>query len=396
MSRALRPIVHRRRCRSTLTVALIASAMVTALVLAGLQVFVVALDGGDPRIDPRAVIVATPPHDRAIVVPMPMALVFDLTAPAARSECPAEVTEVPPGTLAPLPESVDRVRPAPSNAQWIATWNAQHIYVSTDAGASFARVLDGPGEVRDVTFDCFGHVFALRGEQFGARANGRELWRAFLAPAAWLVGGGPDAIVVGRADTIDNPQNRIAISGDLGATWRYLELRGDFEGGRVSGRQDARGVIRIAAAIPDCMDDMLDAVTVRGDTVAEDRTDISESAAFARYGDLEVAGDSVRHTGTGAWQPIEGLPPATDPPERSTPLEGPYPVIARGAQLLRIVRGVARALPVEAVGAAQAVDLAGRVWCIDGGQLALARYAAIVSRNVRAWVAQALPVSSSR
>ncbi len=366
---ALRPIVHRARCHRSLAVPLIATSAAIAIVLVGVRVFAL----GEPRAslaEPRNVIVVAPGHDRAIVVPMPVPLA--LPTVAVRAACPTEVAVVRHGDPAGLPEPIDHVRPAPSNAQWIAAWNEHSIFVSTNAGAAFARVLDGPGEVRDVAFDCYGHVFALRGQQFGVRAAGHELWRAFEAPNAWLVGGGPDAIVIGRADTVDNPRNRISITPDLGATWRYLDLRADFEGGAVSGRQDAVGVIRVAAAIPDCMDDILDAITVRGDAVTEDWKGIAEGARFARYGDLEVADASLRHTGADPWQPIGGLPPPSDPPAQARPLEGPYPVMANGAQLFRIVRGVARALPVEAVGEAQAVDAAGRVWCIDGGVLALA------------------------
>ena len=50
--------------------------------------------------------------------------------------------------------------------------------VSLDGGLTFTQVLDGPGAVRDVTFDCFGHAVALRANKVGIRDGTRETWRA--------------------------------------------------------------------------------------------------------------------------------------------------------------------------------------------------------------------------
>ncbi len=363
MSHALRPIVQRARRRHSLAVPLIATSAAVAIVLVGVEILAL------PLAEPRTVIVPTPAHDRAIVVPMPVALAFEPPTPP-RPACPAEATELAAVKIAHLPEAVDEVSPAPSNARWIAAWNAKHLFVSTDGGASFTRVLDGPTDVLGATFDCFGHVIALRSGQVGVVDGERERWHA--TGAQLVVGGGPDIVTLGSTSIDRESRAQIGLSSDLGATWRYHEGLGyAVFGVRFSGRQSADGSVRVTGSLADCMNDELFSFTLRGDKLDTDRIGAWESAAYARYGDRELSNNSWRHIGDDTWTPITGLPDASGRAYR--PLPGPYPIVADDTALFRIRKGAAQELPIHAIGEAKAVDAAGRIWCIADGQPVLAR-----------------------
>src|ERR1041385_2784120 len=115
---------------------------------------------------------------------------------ATRPSCPPpRVDAVAPGKLD-APRGVNHVTTSLTNAGWLAAWSEHQVFVSTDAGKNFARVLDGPGDVTDVTFDCFGHPIVSREGRIGILDNGRELWRSIPGFAtgeserAMLIGGG--------------------------------------------------------------------------------------------------------------------------------------------------------------------------------------------------------------
>jgi hypothetical protein len=95
-------------------------------------------------------------------------------AATANQACPPPRTDAPRAKALHPPHDVNRVTASRTNAGWIAAWDDTQVLVSTDAGVSFYRVLDGPGAVNDVTFDCFGNVVVLRDRQLGIREGTHE------------------------------------------------------------------------------------------------------------------------------------------------------------------------------------------------------------------------------
>ena len=157
----------------------------------------------------------------------------------------------------PLPHGVNHVTTSWTNAGWLAAWDEEHVQVSTDGGLSFTQMLDGPGQVRDVTFDCFGRAVVLRdGARIGVNDNGHEHWRTIPgiradddSPTA-LIGGGPDVIAIGVTSN-DTWHARMAISADLGRTWWFRDLEDHWETARVAGHQNADGMIDVAITTVD-------------------------------------------------------------------------------------------------------------------------------------------------
>jgi hypothetical protein len=291
----------------------------------------------------------------------------------ARQSCP------PPRLDAPwvdpvIDEAVQAVRPAPSNAGWIAAWNDDHVFVSTDAGATFERVLDGDGKVADVSFDCFGHVLALRGKTLGIRDGGHERWRAVDGirgepdDPGGILGGGPDVIVVGTPDG-QGWLARMVTSSDLGATWSFRDLEGSFESGmKLRGRQDADATIHVALAIADCMNDELVWATVRDGHATIVKDAMGEGASFAIYGDLVVSDGRWRTRDREGWHDL-----AFGQYELVAVVPGAFPVVVSGDKAFRVAGGKLRPLPVVVEGTPQAVDLAGRVWSVACGQALVAK-----------------------
>ncbi len=291
---------------------------------------------------------------------------------AERPSCPPPRRDAP--WLVPkLDEDIVAVRPAPSDAGWIAAYNRDHVFVSFDAGATFARVLDGDGAVTDASFDCYGHLIVLRGKRVGIRDGEHERWRDVPAlrggeqDAGGVLGGGPDVVVVGNAPG-DAWQARLAISDDLGATWSYRELAGEFESDmHLRGRQRADGTIDAAISSADCMNDDLMWARVQHGEVATVAAAMAEGASFAVYGDLVVA-DLGWRTRTGDWHEL------ALPREVVTVVPGAFPVVVAGDKTFRIgERGEVRALPLVVEGEPQTVDLAGRVWSVACGKPLIAK-----------------------
>jgi hypothetical protein len=203
-------------------------------------------------------------------------------ASAARA-CPLPRTDAPRAKRVNPPQDVNRVTPSLTNAGWIAAWDDQHVMLSTDAGVSFDRVLDGPGNVGAVAFDCFGNLVVVRDQQLGIREGARERWQRVPAglrgneddPVA-LIGGGPDVIMIGIARG-DTWQARLAVSADLGASWWYSDLIEYWESSRATGRQTSDGAIDIVLTTADCMSDPQTRFRIRaGKVVREELGDASE------------------------------------------------------------------------------------------------------------------------
>jgi hypothetical protein len=269
--------------------------------------------------------------------------------------CPPPRTDAPRIAPPALDERIDRLVVAPSNAGWVAAWNGEHVFVSTDAGAHFERVLDGPGAVSAVGFDCFGTVIVVRTPQaLGLRVGGVERWQTLAGvelmdrseePAghAALVSGGPEIVIVGRRDDWWNP--RVAISSDLGHRWRYHDLDASWEAPIVRGRAREDGSIEARLPSADCMGDGEAVVSIRRGAVAQELG--------------------------GAW-PALGHRLELEPWPAGLPDDATWAgdALARaGDALYRLRGGRAARLPVvadELDGELQ-LDAAGRVWSIRCG-----------------------------
>jgi len=207
-----------------------------------------------------------------------------------KQACPPLRTDAPRAKALHPPQDVNRVFASRTNAGWIAAWDEEHVLVSTDAGVTFSRVLDGPGKVNDVTFDCFGNVIALRDRQLGIREGTREHWQHVPGMRrddendhAVLVGGGPDVVVIGVAD--DSWLARLGVSPDRGSTWWYRDLVGSWESANAEGYQASDGAIHLALTTADCMSDPVFWFRIRDGKV--------ESEDLGSIGTVAVEGDRI-------------------------------------------------------------------------------------------------------
>jgi hypothetical protein len=282
--------------------------------------------------------------------------------------CPAPSTEPRGAPHEPaIDDMLEHVHPSRTDAAWIAAWSDDHIYASHDGGATFVRVLDGPGKVEDVGFDCFGHVIAARDASVGITAGG-EHWRGVPGgdSIARVIDGGPDVVLAVVPAGLQH-STRLAASFDRGDTWRFRDLDHAYETAHAQGRQSADGTIRMGVAVADCDYEGMVWLAWRTDGRAETRrTDLVEGDAFGLYGDVAIDGGRVSRNGR-AWQPIRGL--AYD---RVIPIEAPWPAVVQGTSAYRIESDRAKRLPWCVDGGSPAIDLAGRVWMLEGGALAIA------------------------
>lgn len=345
------------------------------------------LDDAPPRL--RALIGLSIPLVAALVWPRPGAppakVTVHVTTPLApgltampagsRPSCPPPRRDAP--WVSPdLPESVHRMQPAPTNAGWIVAWNDDHVFVSYDAGATFTRVLDGDGDsiVLDASFDCYGRLVVLRGDEVGIRDGTVERWHAVPrlhdedargTTTRVVLGGGPDIVVLGGSLT--GPyEARVAISSDAAASWRYVDV--DAKPDLAHGQQHPDGTIDAVVTTTLRAGDHLTWATIRGEDVTTRAASISESATSEIYGDRLLVDDF--------WMRRDGeRNDRTLPPEASrlAPLPGPYPVLEGDDKAYRLVDGQLRELPVTLDGAPEAVDLAGRIWTIACGRLLVAQ-----------------------
>ena len=299
-----------------------------------------------------------------ITPPPPVVLPPPAPAAASRPSCPPPRRDAP-RVVPDLPEDITDVAPAPTNAGWIAAWNEDHVFVSHDAGATFTRALDGPGHVLGASFDCFGRLVVLRGNQVGVADTWHEVRGLDReSEAGGVIGGGPDVVVVGRSGEYGGPA-RVAISSDGGATWGYRDAGGPLDNdAKVRGRQRDDGSIEIAYSIANCMDDVLETIAIRSGEVSSDRDELAEGAPFAIDATSIVAEDRWRPRAGGDWRELD-VP--GDGGIRVT--GGAFTVIARDDATYRFDRGKLRRLPVVVAGTLQAVDLAGRIWSIADGRV---------------------------
>lgn len=305
-----------------------------------------------------------------VTVAVPVAFEQPYVVPAAPARCPLPRTDAPLVQPAQPPETVDAVRPAPTNAGWVAAWNAKAIFISRDAGATWTRVLDGVGEVADVSFDCFGRVIAVRGKRVGIRDGDRERWRT--APVklhdgepARVLGGGPDIALVAYSMADDSMEPRLAISRDGGASWRTRPLSDYWEGEAIRGRQYEDGTIRGAIPVTDCDSYLL--------WVFRFRDDKMEHVEHARYWREPV------------WEGNRMIDPVGHrlfdrdedgilfEVEFDSTVDGPVPLLLRDDEVHRFTNGKTRRTPwIVGNPHTAAGDAAGHVWSVVCGKLEIA------------------------
>jgi hypothetical protein len=217
--------------------------------------------------------------------------------PPTPRECPAPNRKAT-NTVVPAMAHVEHVYASPTNVDWLVAWNEASVYSSTDGGRSFREVLAGKGRVLSATIDCFGNVLAARGIELGVHSSGTETWRTvpgidftdavfqqgYSTPAeVWLVGGGPDVVVVGFEESTEN-KSRAAMSSDLGRTWSFHDLSdGDFQGGHIASRQRPDGAVDLELEIEDCGGSWLETFTIANGAVSrvENPSEEDETAQAA-------------------------------------------------------------------------------------------------------------------
>jgi hypothetical protein len=329
------------------------------------------------RIETTTVLsVPTPPI--VISIPAPVSTATDTRA------CPIPRTDAPSLVPPKLPEDVKRLAVSPTNAGWIAAWNDDHLFVSTDAGRTFHRTLDGVGDVHAAQFDCFGNVVVVRGDQIGIAVGAHETWNTVagldLATEGWgdevlhpnvALIGGRDVIVVGRRPG-DEGGARVAVSHDLATTWRYHDM-GDYSAPsrHAAGFQRADGSIVVGVTVPDCMTEHLSWIEIAANGASKTHESQIFGEAFqfwnesiiSTYGRRKMSApddSDWKLVGENEWWGV--------------PIPAPYPVFVTAEKAARFVGGKLRDYPwILDEGEERAMDPAGRLWTIACGQLWIAR-----------------------
>lgn len=396
---ALRREAQRARFRHASWIALVAG-------VTGNGLLVLAMWAAAPRPVPAAVSVmpAAAPPPAPVVISSPVAPPVIVVVPAAAGSatqaqafgdlgpCPAPYAARPSGALRqPSDQEMTHVAGAPTDSRWIAAWNEHDIHVSRDGGASWDRVLVGPGDVVDVSFDCHGRVLALRdGNGLGMRDGAREAWRTIPGVdvnigsidesryTGTVVGGGRAVAVIGPRDAESGDGEAwVAISDDGGATWRHASL-GWYDGSTSAAWHG--DTLRIVAPWTDCMSEGIRLITVTAAGAKSQELDEWMSMVAldrgAVYGLTEYCNARIDNGDDDPpalclwrqgrdWTALDTAPAESHGEEGvvTTLIDGPVDVVVRNdvAQTITGSRlGRARAWPVGAV--PMATDLSGRLW----------------------------------
>ncbi|HEY1551401.1 MAG TPA: hypothetical protein VGG28_26410 [Kofleriaceae bacterium] len=284
------------------------------------------------------------------------------------------VTVAPPATRpwhVPATKLADRVtylHASRTDTDLLAAWNAYDVYVSRDAGKTFARVLDAPGQLDDVGFDATGNVLAIRDAKVGILDADGERWRTIpgVAPGSpreaeatpRLIDGGPD-IVVAAAGRDQQYYGWLIASSDGGETWRYRELEAANDADRVRGAQSSDGTIRIAVPIADGDYAGLVWFTwTRDGHITRNQID-GASAGFEVYGDLAVKGNASVRASADTWRELY------DAPDGAIAIEAPEPMLVANQAIYRVDHAQLEQLPFCVDGEHPIVDAAHRIWMID-------------------------------
>jgi len=366
MGDELQPIIVRKRRRPR------AGIVIAALAIASAQAVTLAVALRRPPIHevPIVMTVPSPPTVVERVERIERVIEAQPTTANNRPACPPVNIDAPAASsLGAMPLGMIGVVTARTNASWIAAWNDEQVQLSVDGGRTFKRVLDGSGRVRAVTFDCYGRVFAIRGGSLGSRDGANEAWRVVPhiqgdsdSPIA-LLGGGPDAIVVGVRSDADSWNARLAVTPDLGVSWWFRELVDYWETSNVTGRQDADGSIHMTITTADCMRDPVDWIRI---VDGEVETDFLDSV-----GDVQLFDDIAINAGwqgvrwkrfrEAEWHAVKGIAPEITDAEL---FDGPLPRVLADGTLFKITNGRATRIDTKFPEHSGAVDRGGRVWWI--------------------------------
>jgi hypothetical protein len=339
----------------------------------------IALLSREPQVEREFVPVVMP-----ILMAQPPAEPVPLPAPTvATATCPAPRVDAPRMVHPKLPEKITNVVASLTNAGWLAAYTTDHLYVSRDAGATFERVLDEDGAIRDVVFDCFGRVAVIRGTRLGVLDGDRATWRTVPhfdledrrysdnndtePPIVKLVGGGPAIGIVGH----EGSTARVGITHDLGATWGYHTLHEWFESGNdIAAQQLPDGSFDVAIEITDCDWYYMIWMRIRGERVEKKQFPWAGSP-LAFYGAMLTSSD-YRRTWSApltfeGWTQIPSLRNEDDNQVGSfhgAALQAPYPVLVDANTPYRIVRGKPVAMRLHVAGDSPVMDPANRIWTV--------------------------------
>ena len=371
----VRPLMPRRRRWARIAIA-------TALVAQSAALYAALAREQTTRVVTRVEHTTT---TQVLTIPSPPVIVtMPVAAPPTATEtrvCPTPRTDAPHLVPPQLDEDVTGLAVSPTNAGWIALWNDNHVFVSTDAGRTFHRALDGHGVVHSVQFDCFGHAIVARGDQLGVAEGARETWRAVPGldvsdsdegsyDNVSLIGGGRDLIVLGMKPG-DDSLARLAVSRDLGASWTYHDMS-DYSasGETVAGLQRADGSILVGTAIPDCMTEDISWLEIAPDGKAHTQSMQIYGIAFQFWGDSIISTYSRRKINAPEDVPFTVLP---DNEWNGTPIPAPYPVFVTEDKAARLIGKKLWDYPWKLEGEHQQMDPAGRLWSIACGKPWIAR-----------------------
>jgi len=332
----VRPLMPRRRRWARIAIA-------TALVAQSAALYAALAREQTTRVVTRVEHTTT---TQVLTIPSPPVIVtMPVAAPPTATEtrvCPTPRTDAPHLVPPQLDEDVTGLAVSPTNAGWIALWNDNHVFVSTDAGRTFHRALDGHGVVHSVQFDCFGHAIVAR----------------------------RDLIVLGMKPG-DDSLARLAVSRDLGASWTYHDMS-DYSasGETVAGLQRADGSILVGTAIPDCMTEDISWLEIAPDGKAHTQSMQIYGIAFQFWGDSIISTYSRRKINAPEDVPFTVLP---DNEWNGTPIPAPYPVFVTEDKAARLIGKKLWDYPWKLEGEHQQMDPAGRLWSIACGKPWIAR-----------------------
>jgi hypothetical protein len=302
------------------------------------------------------------------------------SVPPRRPSCPPPRSDAPLVAEPPVDDSfASGLEVAPTNAAWVVAWSSEQLAVSLDAGASFSTPLEVGDDDNEpyeeayfevATFDCHGHLAAVRGDRIAVLDGPRVTWTAEPGSVR-LVGGGPDIVAIAeREDSV-----AVRVSRDVGRTWTTHVVLRDLDGLEIhtSGVQEASGRIRVAVT-----------TTSLGDAprmwwlheVVIDDGGMRATAPVQVAGPVDLSGDVAIAIGDGAvyqrdrgrvWQRVIGLPE----PGEARYVPGPWPLVVAKGALYRIDRGRARRIrdwPADKgrnSWTPALVDRASRIWAIE-------------------------------
>lgn len=275
---------------------------------------------------------------------------------------------------------------SPTRPELVATWTDDAIYLSDDDGRRFERVLDGPGRVAGVAFDCHDRVYAWRlGLGLGVREAAGETWRP-LDPfdTATLEEADPDwgkrVVLAVKGDTVAvggpikgrGDQGLVAITRDHGVTWRFVDLGYYDRFGGLSVEPD--GTVFAVADWSDCMIDGSNALTIPPAPAPDTLRELGYHGASTVANGLTVytlGGDCdgelcARGPKDTAWRRVAGLPKEIEAIELVPGASGPH--VAANGRLYRLdgrraTRLTRMTAPVDLI------DAAGRALSLRDGLL---------------------------